>query len=75
MKIKENKSYNVLKDGVRDAASGALIASGTSGLIKLFKSRKALKKTCEIVDTAGEMTTEEIAKVAANEAANENAAE
>lgn len=68
LEIKENKTYNVLKDGVRDATSLALIGSGTSGLVKLFKSRKLLKKTCELAD-AGSKTIEEVA------AANENVPE
>lgn len=69
LEVKENKTYN-LKDGVRDATSLALIGSGTSGLIKLFKSRKVLKKTCELADAGGKTIEEVVAT-----AASENAAE
>ena len=67
LEVKENKTYNVLKDGVRDATSLALIGSGSVGLVKLFKSRKLLKKTCELADT-GDKTIEEVVAAASENA-------
>ena len=70
LEIKENKTYNVIKDGVRDATSLALIGSGSVGLVKLVKSRKLLKKTCELADAGGKTIEEVVAT-----ATSENAAE
>lgn len=48
--LKDGKSYDVLKDGVRDLGSGILIGSGASGIYRTCKSYKTMAAVAETAD-------------------------
>lgn len=63
--LKDGKTYDVLKDGVRDLGSGLLIGSGIAGIVSTVKGYKT---TLAIAETAEKLTAtaSEIATAAAD---------
>lgn len=48
--LKDGKSYDVLKDGVRDLGSGLLIAGGIAGAVRTVKGYKTTLAVAEAAD-------------------------
>ena len=57
--LKETKSYNVLKDGVRDFSSGFLIGSGVYDGIKTVKIFRKFNKIAKASDDTVDSTVKD----------------
>ena len=70
--LKDGKSYDVIKDGIRDFSSGILIGSGAVGIFRTCKSYKTAVDVAETADrfaaAASKAVTDDDA-VTANDAA------